>query len=200
MNIRALALSAILALGAFSTSAYAATVVNDGTSVGGNFVSQGFTSVAVSDPNGNWDDSTTTPTSEWLWDAQAGDGQTTNGELVWEYEFDLTDFDVASATISGLVGMDNFGTIALNGTTFFSVTGNTVSNYSILSGYGTSTDPLFNQGLNTLTYSVTNNDGPGGFRATLNVQANVVPLPAAAWMLLAGLGGLGAMRRFGRKS
>lgn len=31
--------------------------------------------------------------------------------------------------------------------------------------------------------------------ATLVANVNVVPLPAAGWMLLAGLGGLGAMRR-----
>ena len=37
-------------------------------------------------------------------------------------------------------------------------------------------------------------------KATINVQLSTVPVPAAGLMLLAGLGGLGALRRRGKKA
>ncbi|AXI47457.1 hypothetical protein C1J03_16455 [Sulfitobacter sp. SK012] len=202
MNIKIVALSAVVAFGALGTSAFAATLVNEGTTVGGNFAEVGgFTAVNVSDPNNNWDESLTTPTSQWLWDGQysnqAGSGGTENGTLEWTFDFDLTGYTLETAAITGFAAMDNFGTISLNGNDIFTLTGNTASNYRALASYGTPFAGYFNEGLNTLMYSVSNNNGPGGFRATLNVQADVapVPLPAAGFLLMAGLGGLGMMRR-----
>lgn len=175
-------------------AAQAAVVQQGGTAVGdlGGITAIGGTSVASN--NGAYDNSATAISSGWVW---IGD-ISSNNNASFEFNFDLTGYDAATASLSGLWGVDNEGSISLNGTEIASLTGAVFGHFSSLNSYGTTDGSLFNAGLNTLRFDAVDLGGPGAFRATATVSADAispVPLPAGAPLLLAGLGALGFARR-----
>ncbi len=189
-------LAATLAFG-LSTAAHAAVVGQGSTLAGdaGGIDAQGADVSIVSD-NDAYSDEITVQPSEWVWV-----GSINAPSATFEFSFDLTGFDVSTASLDGVWGVDNFGSILLNGTLIAELTGNVVDHFSILRGYGTDDAGLFNQGLNTVTYAMFNGGpGPAAFRATAVVEADpisAVPLPAGGLLLLGALAGLGLRRRVG---
>lgn len=189
-------------LAATTMTASAATVATDGTKVGGNFTIQtGGTGngvvVAVSDPAGQWNLDPTTPFSEWIWDqalVDSIDGNTFGGPVTFLYKFSLAGFKAATASLSGLLSIDDNVTVTLNGTTILSDQDGQHQNWNGAQVYGSASGSLFNAGLNTLAFTVTN-DGryPAGLRATVGVEASPVPLPAALPLLGAALAAFGAL-------
>lgn len=120
-----------------------------------------------------------------------------NASYTYETTFDLTGFNVSSATFGGQWAEDDFGgQILLNG---FDI---------ITSGYGTYTNitsftvfsPFtltsgFLQNVNTLAFVVTNRGGgPTGLRVEYAGTANSVPEPASLALVWLSLACLGIMR------
>lgn len=104
-------------------------------------------------------------------------------------------FASAISSIDLLIGsIDSYNSL------FFS-DGTTITGTDILTSLGNPNDDVnpefvarirFTGDINSITFQSS--------RAALEFAVAPVPLPAAAWMLIAGLGGLGAMRRFARTS
>ncbi|GAB4523781.1 MAG: hypothetical protein Tsb0019_25740 [Roseibium sp.] len=168
-------------------TANAATVSNVGTFAGGtDFVSSGGGALVSSlhpsyVPN--------SATSEWVWDANLA-----LSPVTFTHTFDLTGFDFTTASLSGIWGVDNYGSAFLNGNLISSIAFGT-SAFKTLTAYGAGSG--FVAGVNTLTFEVVNTgtytpgSNPAAFRAEALVTAAVVPLPAALPLLAGGLGLLG---------
>lgn len=182
--------AALPVLAQAATVATGATQVGDGAginAVGGTSIDANLTSFYNQAPMDL--------PSEWVWI-----GSNTGVDAVtYEFTFDLSGFNPATAILEGEWGVDNFGTIELNGNLIAELVGNNQLHYTTYRDYGTDVDGFFLPGLNTVTYSMFDGGGPAGFRATATVTADpgspVVPLPAGGLLLLAGLGGLAALRR-----
>lgn len=173
------------------SAAGAVTVATGGTAVGDGFGITPQSGVSVASNNAAYSSEVTTPTSAWVW---AGDINNTNSN-VYTFSFDLTGYDVSTAVLSGKWGIDNIGSVLLNGNLLASLPLTITANFNTLHDYGTSVDAYFNSGLNTLVFDVADDGGAAAFRATAIVEAAAIPLPAAATLLLAGLGGLAAVGR-----
>ncbi|MEO9574121.1 MAG: VPLPA-CTERM sorting domain-containing protein [Roseobacter sp.] len=181
-------------------SAHAATVDSaaTGSSSIGGFVMDSGTMTDVGSLPGAWVDDDAT--SQWVWDGDADLVETT---YTFSWEFDLTGFDATSAVLDGLWATDNYGTASLNGNEIATLPFGTGS-FSGLHVVAADGVPPFMAGLNELVFEITNgwvnepsrDPGPGGFRASVTVSATPVPLPAAGFLLIAGLAGLGF---FGRR-
>ncbi|NNU17210.1 hypothetical protein HK107_12835 [Parvularcula sp. ZS-1/3] len=184
-------ISAVVGLAALGT-ANAAIVDQGATTVGGGggieLVSGGN---AILQANGLYSSQTTTPASDWVW-TDNGDQTTT-----WTFTFDLTGFDKSTAVLSGLWGVDNTGTIDLNGTQIANLPVVTTANFTSLISYSTSDSSLFNMGMNVLTFVLSDAGGPEAFRATATVEADTsaIPVPAALPLFLAGLAVVARKRR-----
>ncbi|WP_162798596.1 VPLPA-CTERM sorting domain-containing protein [Sulfitobacter sp. SK012] len=207
MRIKLLVAAGLLAISAVaSTSAMAATVGTAATgsgSVGGFVMNGGQAMVDVSNGAYTSVPGDTSPESTWVWDTAANQIEQTN-TFVWT--FDLSGYDSSTAVLSGLWGVDNYGTASLNGSLISQIDfGFAAFEFPLAAVVGATSTPVFLAGMNELSFSVTNgfqvqttaNAGPGAFRAGVEVTAELtpVPLPAALPLLLAGLGGLGMMRR-----
>lgn len=176
----------------FSGVASADVVASAGT--GGlnasDFVLVGGTNL-VNANNSAYDQSITSPMSTWVWDARG------SNSITVQYSVDLTGFDASSATLSGLWGVDNIGTVSLNGTEFASLTANDSSSYSSLSALAAGAG-LFDAGLNVIEFVLSDTGGPQAFRAAFTIEADAataaVPLPAALPLFGAGLGLFGMVR------
>ncbi len=181
------------ALTTFAFVANAATVLSTGTFAGSTtFISSaGGPIVGYTHPAYAANDAS----SEWVWDADLAASPVT-----FSVNFSLHGFDAATASLSGLWGVDNFASAYLNGTKIS----------SLLFGYDAFTQlhayndagAAFNKGLNTLTFVVENTGSydagnPAAFRATVNVTAATVPVPAALPLLAGAMSllGFGALRR-----
>jgi len=177
----------VLSLGVTSM-AQAATVAQGGTDASGTtFASSG--SLVLSN-NAAYFQGPTTPPSDWVW-LQQDPG---NNPVTFNFTFDLTGFQISTASLAGLWGIDNIGSVVLNGTTILSnLPLVEVGNFNVLTAFSSLTG--FNAGLNTLAFNVANAGGPGAFRATAVVTASPVPVPAAGLLLIGALGGLVALRR-----
>jgi hypothetical protein len=170
----------LLALGA-----NAATVAVGGTGTGG---AGGFTDPAgtVDTNNGAYTQQVTTPASNWVWVENPASEFITYD---FTFTFDLTGFDASTASLEGLWGVDNSGTVDLNGTEV-SFLDFGYPAFQTLTAF-TDAGATFLDGINTLTFHATNEGGPGAFRASVSVEAAPVPLPASLPLLGAALAGLG---------
>jgi len=185
---------AAAALALVSTAAGAATIATGVTRIGdvGGINLQG-PDAAVAGSNGGV---FAIPGTDNVW----GLTQTSFSSAVFEFDFDLTGWDLSTVALSGQIAVDNTVSVALNGTTFFSLPNVLVSNFSVPNSYSTSDASLFNQGGNTVVYTVADAGGPFGFRANVEVTGepsspSAIPLPASLPLVLAGLGALGLAGR-----
>ncbi len=121
-------------------------------------------------------------TSAWI--APTNDpfvGLKPGGLYDYQTTFDLTNFDPATASLSGSWAMDNYGTILLNGVD----TGNT---WSSNNAYGTfAINSGFQSGLNTVDFLIVD-DGSGttGLRVD-GVSGSANPVPEASTTVSFGL-------------
>ncbi len=118
---------------------------------------------------------------------------TNTGIYDFSYQFDLTGFNPASATITGAWATDNCGEIWLNGFTGNSVGGgntncaNSSSAFTALTLFTiNSSNTTFNAGINTLEFRVYNSSGPMALLVT-NVESNATATPEPATNALAGI-------------
>tara|TARA_R110002073_G_scaffold36800_2_gene106995 strand:+ start:316 stop:939 length:624 start_codon:yes stop_codon:yes gene_type:complete len=151
--------------------------------------------------NGAYFQGATTPASNWVWGVDPDQDATIN----FTFSFDLTGYDLNTVSLTGLWGADNFGSVSLNGNAVSSLPATTpkYTNFRTLTAYTASDVNFFNQGINNLVYSITNDGGPGAFRAAgelfadtsgPNIAPSPVPAPASAMLVLLGLAGLGVRK------
>ena len=187
--------AAAVAISIYASPATAATVAQGAT------LSDGTGGIVLT--NGNplalqahalYSSEVTTPTSQWVWDATS---TTQSQTLSFQFLFDLTGYDASTASLTGLWGVDNAGSVLLNGNLISSLPNPTlVSNFSsltaILVNAGSS---YFLPGANSLVFSLFNDAPPAAFRAAVTVSADAaaVPIPAALPLFAAGLGAMGFM-------
>lgn len=202
--VKTIALSAV-ATAIIASSASAATVgsaATGSTSVGGFVMNGGQAMIDVSNGAYTSVPGDTSPPSTWVWDEAGSQSVNTTNTFVWT--FDLTGFDMSTAALTGLWGVDNFGTASLNGTVIGTIDFGFPAFQTLDAVADGTNTPIFVAGTNTLSFSATNgfqtgsgNPGPGAFRAGVTVTADVapVPLPATGLLLAGALGGIGFMRR-----
>lgn len=191
MKHRFLKMTASLVLLATSAFANASLVLQGGTgSTGvGNIVLETGSVIDVS--NGAYSDEVTNPSSDWVW-ASGVDNQ---ADLTFSFTFSLDGFDLSTATLTGLWGIDNVGTVSLNGEILSSLPDVVTQNFNVLTAFSAGPgSALFNTGVNVLLFEVGNRGGPGGFRASVEVNAEAVSEPSVLAILGLGLIGLGARR------
>lgn len=179
-----------------ASAASAATVISGGTDVAGTTfqLTSGGNIIAAPHP-AYANTSLANPAAEWVW-SDANNGAY-NATVTFEVNFSLTAAQLTSASLSGQWGVDNYGSISLNGTQIdgFSLPLGNTPTFQQLHSYGTTDSSLFVVGNNTVTYEMHNITGPSAFLANINVEAAEVPLPAALPLMLVGLGALGVARR-----
>lgn len=179
-TFRTFAIAALMAL--LSVPATAATVAVGGTGSAG---AGGFTSSVPTSNTGNgaYNNAATTPASGWVWATDRAFPQ--NGTIIFTFAFDLTGFQTQTASLAGLWGVDNQGSIALNGTQI----GTLAFGYPAFQKQNpfSYTGAAFKQGLNALVFTATNAGGPGAFRASVTVTATPVPVPAGLPLMAGGL-------------
>jgi len=142
------------------------------------------------------------PIGPWLgdtlasaWIAPAADTAGPEGEYFYDITFDLTGFDLSTASIYGRWSVDNVGNdILLNGVS----TGNLNNNgFTAWTDFTISVDEgdIFLPGLNTLRFATFNGPGAGptGVRIEF-LSASAVPIPEPSAMLLT-VAGLGVLLR-----
>ncbi len=172
--------------------AQGATAVGDGAGI---VLTSGGSSVASN--NSLYDQSVTVPASDWVW-TDNGDQSTT-----YTFTFDLTGFDITTAELTGLWGVDNTGTATLNGNGIANLPNVTISNFSSLHAYSTDVDSDFIMGVNTLVFQLADAGGPEAFRATAIVNADrmadPVPVPAALPLFAAGIAGFAGLKHRKKK-
>jgi PEP-CTERM motif len=144
------------------------------------------------------------PVSNWVW----GDDPTGRATIQFNYDFDLTGYDIYTAALAGVWGADNIGAITLNGNLLSELPTIAISNFYTPTTFAANTASLFNQGANRLQFSITNAGGVGAFRSsgTLSAelapvldadaqQAAPVPAPGSLALAMLGLAALGFNRR-----
>lgn len=196
-------LAAVALVLSTASFAQAATVAVGGTFADSNANGGAFTLVngggdtIIASNNLAYFQGATTPASEWVWRSAGNINNRPNNETTFRFQFDLTGFLLSSTTLSGLWGIDNIGSVLLNGTVISNLPNVVTANFNVLTALSATTG--FNAGVNTLDFVVKNAGGPAGFRAAVTVEADVlpsaVPLPAGGVLLLSALAGFAALRR-----
>jgi hypothetical protein len=187
---KVIALTAGLSLAALAGNASTVATLGTGSTGGVTGTGSVFTAPAGTGDadNGGYTHVGTTPASNWIWVEEP-----TSDYITYDFTFtfDLTGYDASTAELDGLWGVDNQGTVDLNGTEVSSLDFGYPA-FQTLTPFD-DTDATFNAGINTLTFHATNAGGPGALRASVTVTADVapVPLPASLPLLGAGLVGLG---------
>jgi hypothetical protein len=142
--------------------------------------------------------------SLWVSVNQNGGSEATRSQsYTYSTTFDLTGYDASTASIAGMWGADNYGTIFLNGQD----TGNYLSfGYD---AFRSLTDftiaDFFTEGLNTLSVEMTNGHldpnqrpGPGALRfdnLVMHAEVSAVSEPGTLALLSLGIFALAAARR-----
>ena len=180
---KVLALAAGVTLAALAATASTVAIGGTGSTGAGGFTDPAGT---VDTNNGAYTQEITTPASNWVWVENPVSDTITYD---FTFTFDLTGFDASTASLAGLWGVDNSGTVDLNGTEV-SFLDFGYEAFNQLTAFD-DTGAAFVDGINTLTFHATNSGGPGAFRASVSVEAAPVPLPASLPLLGVALAGLG---------
>jgi hypothetical protein len=147
----------------------------------------------LSNPPGSYAES---PASGWIWVNPEGSGAT-GVPYTFRLSFDLTGFDAATATISGSWGVDNNGSIDLNGSAAvgageLSLSGGDVYNFTAFHDF--SITGGFVAGINTLDFLAEDDGNPGALNVTnlvLTASTSAVPEPGSAVLAFIAVGVLG---------
>ncbi len=132
------------------------------------------------------------------WISYASNGGSAAGNFTLSTTFDLTGYDISTASISGLWGVDNDGEIFLNGVSTGIILGggDNQANFNILHAFSITSG--FVSGVNTLSFAVTDLGQPAALRVDSIVgEAALVPEPATWGLMIVGFGlvGIAARRR-----
>jgi hypothetical protein len=190
--IRIVATATLLASASFAANAATYTGATLAGGAGGIGLVGGGDGAIYVTGNGAYDNTPTTPASDWVW---ALPQSATDGTVLhFVFHFVLSAGEVANATLSGLWGVDNDGVVQLNGNLLDSIT-YPASGFNPLRAL--STNSGFAVGDNYLTFDVNNYidvnqfpQNPAAFRASITVLASV-PLPAALPLLGGALAAFG---------
>jgi len=165
-------------------------IAGNATGVGGH----GQTTDDTLFPMQYWMSNASSPASKWLTPgAQAGTGydQSSAGIYTWTQTFDLTGFNASSATISGRWAADNTGTVSINGVVLAS---GQITDPGAFTGWTSfsSAGANFVSGLNTITFTVTNDASatalnPTGVRVEFTAS-DVTPVPETSTTAMMALG------------
>lgn len=192
--VKPLALVASLALFADAASAAIVAVGGTGSEGAGGFTLE--SGVIVDVPSTFYFAGATTPASGWVWESSQA-----SNPLTFLFDFSLSESQVSTASLTGLWGIDNTGSVELNGTVISELPIVTASNFTSLTPLSAASD-LFVAGANVLSFQVANAGGPAAFRASVTVETESVgpsPIPGPAALPLLGgalaLLGLGARAR-----
>lgn len=179
-------------------------ITNAGLSVQGGTGSNGvgniiLTNGTVKDTgNSAYFNGATTPASDWVWD----EANSTIGDanLIFTFSFSLTGYDIATASLSGLWGVDNVGSASLNGNVLSNLPNLAFSNFNQLHELSAGPNSgFFVSGLNVLTFDVNDLGLPGAFRASVEVTADAVPAPGMIALFLIGLAGIASRKISSKK-
>ena len=94
----------------------------------------------------------TTPASNWVWT----DDPEGYADVTFTFDFDLTGFDLDTVVLMGMWGVDNIGSVFLNGNLLSSLPSVIKGNFNVLTAFSANQASLFNQGANSLVFSVGN--------------------------------------------
>lgn len=139
--------------------------------------------------------------AQWIGNASNPNGDSPVGEYYFQTTFDLTGYDVSTASITGGVRTDNaLLDIFLNATSLGINSGASEVPFADPSAIPLNISSSFLPGINTLTVRINNTDcngctNPFGLLTNAQVNADPVPLPAAVWLLGSALGWLWISRR-----
>lgn len=121
------------------------------------------------------------------------------GDWLYSINFDLTGFDVNSASISGQWSTDNEAVMYLNGID----TGISSPNLAYTDYHSFTITGGFLEGTNTLTFSVYNDGGPTGLLVNItdaSADPSAVPEPTTIFLFGTGLTGLLSSRMRRKKN
>lgn len=191
MKSQLLAMASVVLL-AGSMTAHAGLAGSFGTGSTGSVTGGTFTSdLPVHDVNhAAYYQGATTPASNWVWTNDPSEDATIN----FTFSFDLTGYDLYTVSLSSVWGVDNVGSVSLNGNQLSVLPSVVVGNFNVLTAFSTTDASYFNQGVNSLVFNVSNAGGVGAFRAAGEVYADLIPtpdpiaVPAPATLLLVALG------------
>jgi hypothetical protein len=204
MRIRAFLIgAAAAALFAGAAQANDIPLFNTGVDAGGNaFASNGNAEIhylvnggpAVTYQHPAW-----VTAGDAYWISTSSTGAFTQNPNSYTLTFDLTGFDLSSASIGGLFAVDDEGSVSLNGGAAIAA----ANSYHGLTSF--SFNSGFVAGVNTLTFNVVDTGGApsgllvSGLHGTADL-AGSVPEPASWAMMLGGFGLVGGAMRGRRKT
>jgi PEP-CTERM motif len=130
------------------------------------------------------------------WISVDGFGAVGSTPVPFTLSFDLTGFFPTTASLTGRWATDNCGSAQLNGGAAFSTIGNCGSSTSFTQWTPFSATSGFVAGLNTLTFNLTNDGGPGAIRVEfLSSDVTPTPEPGTYALMGAALVALGWVRK-----
>jgi hypothetical protein len=139
--------------------------------------------------------------SEWLTPGSVAGANFGTGTYTVTSTFNLAGFNASTLTLFLDIAADNDVVAALNGTTILSCTsGGSICFSAFTSNHNINAGSLALAGLNTLTYTVTNETSPSPTALRVQIQGNAtalagIPEPGTWTLLGAGLACLGLLRR-----
>ena len=141
-----------------------------------------------------------TGASRWLTPGTTAAGLFPTGPYTVTTTFSLTGFNASTLNLFLDIAADNIVVAALNGTTILSCnTGGAACFSAFTSNHSIAAGGIAVAGLNTLSFTVTNQDNNSPTALRVQVQGNAdvaaVPEPATWGLLGAGLVGFGLLRR-----